>query len=262
MSPQPLGVHNRRLTDARRLLKSRDRRAQGRFLLEGPTVLAEALQSHIEIESVFVTAEAYERFSFVRKLDQQTDPPIYLTDDRVLKSLSDVATPAGIVAIGKMRLFDAAALFEEEGRILVLADLNDAGNAGTLVRAADAFGVSRVIFGSAGVEPYHPKVVRAAMGSLFRTRLAIAEPATFIEIARPRSWTTFGLAREGEPIGEVALPPRTALVVGHERQGLGRWQAACERLLAIPTPGPAESLNAAVAGAVALYEASRPVKRV
>ena len=231
-------------------------------MLEGPTVLAEALQSHIEVESVFVTAEAYERFSLLRELDQQSEPPIYLTDDRVVKSLSDVATPAGIVAVGKMRLLDPAALFEEDGRVLVLADLNDAGNAGTLVRTADAFGVSRVIFGSAGVEPYHPKVVRAAMGSLFRTRLAIADPATHIEIARPRSWTTFGLSSEGEPINEVALAARAVLIVGHERHGLGRWATVCERLLAIPTPGPAESLNAAVAGAVALYEASRPVKRV
>jgi RNA methyltransferase, TrmH family len=258
MSPQLLGVHNRRLTDARRLLKSRERRTQGRFLLEGPTVLAEAFESGVEIESIFVTAQAFKKSALLRELDQrEVAPPIYLTDDRIVNSLSDVATPAGIVAVGKTRLLDPSALFEEDGRILVLADLNDAGNAGTLVRAADAFGVSRIIFGNAGVEPYHPKVVRSAAGSLFRTRVAVGEPATIARASTERAWRVLGLSRDGEPIGGAKLGRRAAIVVGHERHGLGRWQEACERLLAIPTPGPAESLNAAVAGAIALYEASR-----
>jgi len=258
MSPQTLGVHNRRLTDARRLLKSRERRAQGRFLIEGPTVLAEAFETGVEIESIFVTAAAFERSAILRELDQrEAAPPIYLTDDRIVNSLSDVATPAGIVAIGKSRLLDPSRIFEEDGCVLVLADLNDAGNAGTLVRAADAFGVSRVIFGSAGVEPYHPKVVRSAAGSLFRTSIAVGDPATLTTASRERAWTVFGLARDGVPIDGSKIGRRAAIVVGHERHGLGRWHEACGRLLAIPTPGPAESLNAAVAGAIALYEAAR-----
>ncbi|MBV8688795.1 MAG: RNA methyltransferase [Candidatus Eremiobacteraeota bacterium] len=155
------------------------------------------------------------------------------------------------------KLLNLDDLFEDDGRILVLADLNDGGNAGTLVRAADAFGVSKLLFGSNGAEPYHPKVVRAATGSLFRMRIATADASEFAEIKRARRWTCLGLSREGEPIS-AAPAARTALIVGHERHGLGRWQIACDRLLAIPMPGAAESLNAAIAGAIALYELSRP----
>ena len=252
-----LGAHNRRLTEARQLLKARERRSQGRFLLEGPTVLGEAVSSGVELDAVFATAEAFDRFPTLQQLDP-TGTPIYLVEDRTLKSLSDVTTPPGVIAIGRTGLRDPSTLFEEDGRILVLADLNDAGNAGTLVRAADAFGISRVIFGDAGVEPYHPKVVRAATGSLFRARISVCEPRDVIELASERSWIIFGLCREGEPLGRVDFGSRSAIVVGHERHGLGRWQAACSRLLAIPMPGGAESLNAAVAGGIALYEASEP----
>ncbi len=257
MSPQVLGAHNRRLTEARRLLKGRERRSQGHFLLEGPTVLAEALSSSVEMEAIFATAQAFETFALLQEIDRREEPPIYLVDVRTLKSLSDLVTPPGIVAIGKANLLEAAALFEAGGRILVLADLNDPGNAGTLVRAADAFGVRGVLFGDAGVEPHHPKVVRAAMGSLFRARIAQAPPRECSELATAHGWTVFGLSREGEPLDRLALAPKSAIVVGHERHGLGRWQDACDRLLAIPTAGTAESLNAAMAGTVALYEASR-----
>ena len=253
-----VGTHSRRVTDARRLLRSKERRVQGRFLFEGATLLEEAYAAGMPLEAVFATADAFADHGLLRELDETGAVPIFLVDERALKTLSDVASPAGIVAITHARLSQAAELFEEDGVILVLADLSDAGNAGTLVRSADAFGVSRLIFGEDGVAPYHPKVVRAAMGSLFRARLAVASPAVTANLAKKKGWSILGLAREGEPIFDLELPRRAALVVGHERRGLGPWLEECERLLAIPISGPAESLNAAVAGAIALYEASRP----
>ncbi|MGH8164904.1 MAG: TrmH family RNA methyltransferase, partial [Rhodanobacteraceae bacterium] len=144
-------------------------------------------------------------------------------------------------------------LLSEPGVVLVLADLNDPGNAGTLVRSAEAFGVTRVVFGSLGAHPHHPKVVRAAMGSIFRARLAVATPG---ELAG-RGWAATGLAAEGGPLDGAFTAERSLLVVGHERHGLGEWNALCAQTAAIPMTGRAESLNAAIAGSIALYEASR-----
>ncbi|MBV8364481.1 MAG: RNA methyltransferase [Candidatus Eremiobacteraeota bacterium] len=257
MNAQTLGTHNRRLTDARKLLKSRERRAQGRFLLEGSTLLEEAVECALQLEAIFATPDAFQKFELLRRLDRAGNPPLYVVDERSLRSLSDVRTPPGIIAVGRTQLQPVNALFDGPGPLLVLADLSDAGNAGTLVRAADAFGISSVLFGSAGVEPFHPKVVRAAAGSLFRARVAVGEPEDLQDAATEGSWTAFGLSREGEPLRAEQFGNRAAIVVGNERHGLGRWAPGCSKTVAIPTPGHAESLNAAVAGAIALYEASQ-----
>ncbi len=141
------------------------------------------------------------------------------------------------------------------GIILVLADLNDPGNAGTLMRSAEAFGIDRVLFGARGAEPYHPKVVRAAMGAIFRQRIALATPLDL----QPKlgDWCAVGLAAAGEPLDGLEWPAKCLLVVGNERHGLGAWEALCAQFAAIRMSGRAESLNAAVAGSIALYEASR-----
>jgi TrmH family RNA methyltransferase len=256
MTPQALGAHNPRLAAARRLLRSRERRARGRFLLEGSTLLGEAHACGVTIDEVFSTAEAFEKSELLRQLDAQ-GVTISFVDERALRKLSDVESPPGVVAVARTQPAALEDLFAEPGLVLILADLNDAGNAGTLVRTADAFGVQRVVFGAAGVEPYHPKVVRAAMGSLFRQDIAVGDPASVAAATRGAGWTVAGLCAGAEPVSEATLPARLALVVGHERRGLGDWDPACDRRIGIPTPGQAESLNAAVAGAIALYEASR-----
>jgi len=256
VTPQLLGAHNPRLVATRELLRSKIRRERGRFLLEGPTLLAEASAAGIPLEAVFSTAHAFEQYSILREVEAR-GVPVFLTDERSIRKLSDVASPAGVIAIGEARLTPLDRLFSEPGIVLVLADLSDPGNAGTLARAADAFGVSGVVFGMAGVEPYHPKVVRAAMGSLFRLQVARADPDSLATAVHGSGWTIAGLSPAGEPIATATLPDRLVLVVGQERRGLGPWGEKCERLLSIPMRGSAESLNAAVAGAIAIYEAGR-----
>ncbi|MBV8435781.1 MAG: RNA methyltransferase, partial [Candidatus Eremiobacteraeota bacterium] len=142
----------------------------------------------------------------------------------------------------------------------VLADLNDPGNAGTLLRSADAFGCLGVVLGSLGADPHQPKVVRAAMGAIFRMPFTLGEPETVALAAAEAGFEIAGLSAAGESIELAVWPNRQALVAGHERHGLGRWKGICARLLAIPMRGPAESLNAAVAGSIALFQASkRPI---
>jgi len=270
--PQPLGAHHERIAFARTLLTKKGRAESGAFSFEGAMLLEEALNSGTPIRAVYATEHAYKATPRLRELESG-NITIYLVDDRTFAKISDLETPSGILAVAGLRFSPLAEILGRPGVTLVLADINDPGNAGALVRSAEAFGSSGVVFGSLGVEPYHPKVVRGAMGTIFRLSLALAEPEVLRSTAESAGATIIGLTADGQPIGEVVLQPpdetgfrstasqpgkkhgsSTLLIVGHERHGLGRWEPVCELLAGIPMEGPTESLNAAVAGSIALYE--------
>lgn len=253
---KPLGARAERVSEVRALRDAKGRRQQSRFAFEGPTLLAEAHRSGTAIEELYVTQAAYDANPLVRDLDA-AGTPTFLIDPRTAARLSDVATPTGVLAVSSTRLRPVVELTGvPEGVLLVLGDLNDPANAGALLRSADAFGAAGVAFGSLGVDPFHPKVVRAAMGALFRLRIARCEPATLADAAAAGGFAVLGLRPGGAPMDAFAWPPRCALVVGHERRGLGRWEEVCEGFIGVPIAPRAESLNAAIAGSIALYEAT------
>lgn len=252
--PTSLGAHNARIDAARDLLTKKGRKAQRRFSFEGATLLHEAHAAGVAIESIYVTRDAFERTPLAMQLERD-GVPVYVVDDRAMKRISDVETPAGILAIAPIELKDPAELLKAGGTILLLADVNDPGNAGTLLRSAEAFAARGVIVGSLGAEPHLPKVVRAAMGALFRVPLAVADPQEVSGLLQ--GWEVTGLAADGRPLAGLDWGPRSLLAVGNERHGLGRWEPLCTRLGSIPMRGQAESLNAGVAGSIALYEATK-----
>ncbi len=252
--PVRLGAHSDRLPEIRSLSSVKGRAQAGRFTFEGPTLLAEARDGGVPILEVYATEAAYAASPLVAEIEA-SGTPVYIVDDRAARKISDLETPTGIVAVTPLRLRPAAELMH--GAVLLLADLNDPGNAGTLLRSAEAFGASGVIFGSLGVDPFHPKVVRGAMGALFRLSLASAAPEEVESAARAAAVPVFGLAAVGDALASVAFPKDFILAVGHERHGLGRWEPLCTRLAGIPMRGHADSLNAGVAGSIALYEAMR-----
>lgn len=252
----PVGVHSAKLRRARALRSAKGRREQERFAFEGPTLLEEARASSFPIEEIYATPEAYEATELVREIDQ-AGTPVYLVDPAGAKQLSDLATPAGIVAVGRPRLSALVNIFGLSSPALVLADLGDPANAGTLLRSADAFGCAGVVFGPLGVDPFHPKVVRGSMGAVFRLRIAIAQPDEVAAAAEGGGVRLLGLDARGEPFTGETWERPAAVVIGHERQGLGRWERFCDALVAVPMRGPAESLSAGVAGSIALFEATR-----
>ncbi len=249
------GAHADRVQRARELLSAKSRREQGRYAFEGTTLLEEALKSNVVIEEIYATETVFESSATLAELESRS-VQIVLVDDRTARKLSDLETPTGLIAITPMHYAPLGAILSGD-LSLILADINDPGNAGTLLRSAEAFGASGVIFGRFGVDPYHPKVVRGSMGALFRLPVAVATPDDAEPAAVRARTTILGLAADGEPLRRDAFVPPAALVVGHERHGLGSWERLCSKRLAIPMRGPVESLNAAVAGSVALYEATR-----
>lgn len=262
---EPLGVHNPRIDRVRALAQKKGRRDQQRYTFEGLTLIGEALRSNVPIEEIYATRDVLENDPSLTRAFAQRNIPIFTVDERTMKKLSDLQTPPGMLAVAPIAMAALAQIFSSDGIVLVLAGLSDPGNAGTLVRTAEAFGLRGVIFGTNSVEPHSPKVMRAAMGSLFRVPVAVAGPQE-VKAATP-GWQVTGLAPGGTPIGELPWGIRDVVVVGHERHGLADWRPLCARTAAIPMRGQVESLNAAMAGAIALYEASktlgnRLVKRV
>jgi TrmH family RNA methyltransferase len=252
--PISLGAHNARIDAARELLSKKGRAQQRRFAFEGPTLLHEAREAGIEIEALYVTQAAFDAQPLVQKLERD-GADVFVIDERSMRRISDLQTPPGILAIAPLALSTAARVLSAPGTVLLLADVNDPGNVGTLLRTAEAFGASGVLAGSLGAELHQPKVVRAAMGSLFRLPLAVCEPEELRGLLS--GWEVTGLSARGAALESLKWQAHNLLAIGNERHGLGRWEPLCGRAAAIPMRGPAESLNAAVAGAIALYEATK-----
>jgi TrmH family RNA methyltransferase len=253
--PAPLGARSERLTRLRELLRPKGRRARTSFVAEGPTMLSEAVRSGAPIEEIYATPEAYRRTPQVAQCEA-AGTPVYLVDERPFATLSDLESPTGIAFVAPARLRPLHELLANDGVLLVLADLADPANAGTLLRSSEAFGALGVAFGDRGVDPFHPKVVRGSMGAVFRLPMARATPSDLATAAASADTRIVGL-RSAEPdVAELDWPLRTALVVGHERRGLGRWEAVCERFSGIRIAAGIDSLNAAVAGSIALYSAA------
>lgn len=254
-----VGSGAERIGEVRALRTARGRREQGRFAFEGATLLSEAVAADFPIAEIYATERVYETTSLLGELERSATPT-FIASENVLARISDLTTPPGVVAVSPARVRPLDELLPIAGSLLVLADLNDPANAGTLLRSADAFGAAAVVFGRLGIDPYHPKVVRGSMGAIFRLGIGLTDPAGLQDAARTAGVQVLGLAAGGSPIAEHHWASRQALVIGNERHGLAQWQEACERVLSIPMRGQTESLSAGVAGSIALYEAtlSRP----
>jgi TrmH family RNA methyltransferase len=239
------------LRAARALLTKKGREAGGSFLIEGPTLLEEALRSGVEITALFATPQAYERYPFVRSFD---DERLAITVPASLARLSAVERPSGLIAVARKRTVPLGSALAHE-KLLLLAGLSDPGNVGTLLRSAHAFGVGGVLLLEDGVELYNPKIVRAAMGALFRLDCAVLSRANVDEALRDRP--IIGADKEGAALETFCFPPRSVVVIGHERQGLREVPLRPTALVGIPQNPATESLNAAVAGSIILYAWSR-----
>jgi RNA methyltransferase, TrmH family len=251
-----LGAHSPRLTAVRALKSVKGRREQRRFAFEGATLLQEARASGTPVEELYVTPAAYAATPLVLEAEA-AGTPVFLVDDACAARISDLEAPSGILAVAPATVQPLTDLLAGDGCVLVLADLNDPGNAGSLLRSARAFGCRGVVFGRLGVDPYHPKVVRGAMGAVFALIPALADPRELDEAARLHGYTAIALQAGGEPLSELLWPARTMLLVGHEVRGLGGWEGVASRTVGIRMRPGTESLNAAIAGSIALYEAGK-----
>jgi len=213
-----------------------------------------------------VAAGARIRDVFVSDVDRLTavvallesDAHIYEVSDQILRAITDAVTPQGVVAVADLPERSLTDLDLTTGLVLVVDQVRDPGNAGTLIRSAAAAGCGGVVFTEGSVDPYAPKTLRAAAGAVFRNVLVskVALPAALEHLRGEGFALLGGDARSEVSLYDVDLSGPTAIVLGNEAWGLTD-PSGLDVTAGIPMPGGVESLNAAVAGSVFLFEAVR-----
>ena len=255
----PLTKGNVRVKDARKLSRRSERSGRRLFLADGPKAVEGALEVPECVVEVFATPAATRQYADLAS----AAPRWTLVDDAALASLSDSVTPAGVVAVCRFLDRPWVELAETRPRLVaVCADVRDPGNAGTVIRCADAAGADAVVLAGQSVDPYNPKTVRASVGSLFHLPVAIERgPAGAVHTAQAAGLQVLAADGAGEVDLDEAdelLATPTAWLFGNEAWGLPADLAdLADHRVRIPIHGRAESLNLSTAAALCLYASAR-----
>jgi TrmH family RNA methyltransferase len=251
---------NARLKELRRALASPGRNESGLAGIEGPNLLTEAVRAGVHIACVFV-AQGSERLAEALELPQRVE--VLSVPRGLLDAALATETPQPVAALVEPANWTWAHLLqgrkETASLIVVLAGLQDPGNLGTIVRSAEAFGADGVLCLEGTVSEWNPKAVRASAGSVFRMPVLRGNEKEAMERLREAGVRILATTVQGaQPANLVDLAESVALLIGNEGNGVPMELAArADGAITIPCPGPVESLNAAVATSVLLYEAAR-----
>jgi len=255
---------NEKVRYARKLHRRSFRRRESRFLLEGPRLILEGLSAGLTFSFFLFSPETFSPSAWpevARALG--TAAPAYEVSPQVLGLAATTETPQGILAVAEKPRVSLEKALSSPAPLLVLDGVGDPGNLGTLVRAAEGLGAAGVVLGEGTADPYNPKVVRAAAGSLFRLPVAEAALEPLLREVRGRGREVLVAApRGGTPPWELDLSRDPVLVLGSEPRGVRPEVAEmASGSVSIPLALPVDSLNVALAGGMILYEARRQRER-
>jgi TrmH family RNA methyltransferase len=246
----------------RKLTDARQRRSTGRFLAEGAQSVREALARRGTVDELFVTPAAADRYA---ALIHTAGVPVTEISSAAAKSLSETVSPQGLIAVCRRIDVSLDSAFSAYPRLVAgLVEPNDPGNAGTILRTADAAGADAVVITGGGVDVYNGKSVRATAGSLFHLDVVLgSSPADLIAAATTNGIQVLATSGTGETdldalIDAGALRQPTLWLFGNEARGLDdQSMASADVRVRVPIYGAAESLNLAAAGAICLYASAR-----
>lgn len=249
---------NARVKQLRAAFAGQERLSEGLLAIEGEHLLDEAIRSGLDIKTVFLTQHQ----EIPTSLGAHTE--IVRLSTEVFRSAVDTRSPQGIAALLAPPQFAMADIFkrQEQSLTVVAAGLQDPGNLGTIIRSAEAFGASGVITTPGTVSAWNQKALRASVGSVFRLPVPSATSQEIARLAAKHDVRLFAaVGSDGNDVlhaHEVSLTASCAFLIGNEGAGLSEeWMELGAESITIPCPGPVESLNAAVAASLLLYEASR-----
>jgi RNA methyltransferase, TrmH family len=261
-------VRSPRVKAARQLGKRALRQRARLFLAEGPQAVSEALASGGVVSQLFVTALAQARHRALARLAAAQGADVHVVSGEVMAELAQTVTPQGVLAVCRFIDVGLARALATAARgpslIVVLANVRDPGNAGTVLRTADAAGADAVLFAGSSVDPYNSKCVRASAGSLFHLPVVVGTPVPDAVRALRQAGLRLlaadgGAGRTLDDLaadGQLGRP--TGWLFGNEAWGLpDDVRALADEAVAVPIYGRAESLNLAAAAAVCLYASAR-----
>jgi len=261
-----VSAKNSIISELRRLAQRRSSRIeQGRFLIEGANLLAVALDAAIPIELVLSDGAATLDDQTLAIARQARDLGARLIElpEGVMARVADTVSPQPIISVVARQTVSLASIVEQASSLLpivVLVGIGDPGNAGTLLRSAEAAGASAVVFCDGSVDAFNPKTVRASAGAIFQVPIVDSMNAEAVVAQLTESGIrTVGLVvRSGAPLDDTTLSGPVAIVLGSEPHGLADdLSVTLDELVTIEMSGRSESLNVAMAGTLVVFEAAR-----
>ncbi len=236
------------------------RRRLGLFFAEGARLCADAARSGVPIHTCFFTPGAREKYKRETSLLSEQAARCFEISEKVCRKLSDTSAPQGVFCLCAQRAEPDGA-FDAQGRYLALENVSDPSNLGACARTAEALGIAGLILSPGCCDPYNAKALRASMGAFFRLPLLLPEdfPA-LLQKKQAEGFRIYGSVPDRAAINIAEVPkPGCICLVGNEGNGLTEEaKALCDRLVTIPMPGRAESLNAAAAAAILMWELMKP----
>lgn len=242
------------------------RKEEGLFRFDGKKLFCEAVENGVELEYVIVSEGNYEKNSdFVVNKLSETDirPRLVVLSDVAFEKLTEEKAPEGIICVAKyldkLHVTEYTVKVSEDPlRILMLESVRDAGNLGTIIRCARAFGIDRIIMSADCADLYNSKTIRAAMGALFTQNIVITDsiPSAVCSL-KEQGYRVFAAALDerAKKLGSFELEPRDAILIGNEGHGLSPEAIrACDDTVLIPMEEDSESLNAAIAASICMWE--------
>lgn len=227
-------------------------------MLEGPDLINAALDAGTTFEALFINADHVGAGVVTDVLARlpETGVRVYTLDAATFARVSDASTPQPLLASVPLPISELDSI-TLEGLVLVLHDVRDPGNAGTLIRSADASGASGVVFTGHSVDPFNPKTLRASAGSVFHVPVVVAELDDALESLRARGARIYAtVVRGGLSHRIIDFTTASAVLIGNEAEGLSDAVVAdCDAAISIEMAGESESLNAGVAGSLIAFEA-------
>lgn len=247
-------TQNKQIKQIIKLKKSaRERKKQELFLVEGIRMFTEIPKEYLS--KTYASEEFYKEH---QEVFQGID--VELVSDQVMKEISDTMTPQGVLALVKMLKYSLTDLLNQENPLfLVLENLQDPGNLGTILRTGEGAGINGLIMSRDTVDIYNPKVTRSTMGSIFRVPFVYVDDLfEVVEMMKEKQITTYAAHLNGTDYTREDYQGGTAFLIGNEGNGLtDELTDMAQKKIKIPMCGKVESLNAAMASGLLVYEARR-----
>ncbi len=231
---------------------ARERHNTGLFVAEGLRICDDCANNGIEIKTLVI------KKSYLEKQGEKLNGYIakasetILVSDEIFSKIADTKTPQGILSVGKIPL-NKVEKIKSNGKYVALENIADPSNLGAIARTAEAIGIDGIIVSADGCDPYSPKVLRSSMGTVLRMDIIVADD--FVNCLKGSGLKLYGcVVKGGKDIRKVSFPCGSAVIIGNEANGLTEATKQISENITIPMQGFAESLNAAAAAAIAMWE--------
>ena len=232
---------------------SKSRKNEGLFVLEGLRICEDIFENGIRFDKLIISETAFSKyFETIEKFSKNADECYKITDN-LFKKISDTTSPQGIIAVCKIPTNTPK--IDKGGKYIALENINDPSNLGAVSRTAEALGVTGIILTENGCDPYSPKSLRASMGTLLRMPLYLTDDITsFCNENKLLSYACV-VDSDAERITDISFNGGSVVIIGNEANGITEeTKKAAYKRITIPMRGKAESLNAAVAASISIWE--------